>query len=686
MSIRGRIIFIILTAIIGYGILLASEFFANNELKKIDRDVARVDRAVELGRDIVHHVSQARIYESEYLQFHDENQLERFNEEIASLRERVEELKSLTSDDEMLASADKLLQDLLMYENRFLGLVNNVKTTGFDSESGKRKEIEDKAATFEQFVQQKNDYATLQKFREIRMIEKDFIADKTPIENYNVLTEELRQSIEASASYSAQEKEQLLARFDQYLDAFTSVQHLIVENLSVMRTFQMIIEMMNEEVDKIVDKLESEKEAISAQKESISRSVVIINVIASIVTFILLLVTGFFVFRSISSSVKTLEEGARIIGSGNLVHRLRQLKNDELGKVGHLFNEMAEQMQRSLLDVKQAANKLADSSETLSAVAEETSAQTAEVNEAIEQVALGAERQSNDIESSLGLVSTIDEQIHEMNDYASMIAMKAKETSEKGEKGIEVVHELANTSTEYTELAQTLIESVQAVAKESQQVLSIVETIESISESTGLLALNASIEAARAGEAGRGFAVVADEVSKLAERTKREANHIGDVISAIHEKIDRSLEEAEKLEQFNEQQNQAVQQTLVSFQEIGDHVQDIESSTDSIKNKLLDITKATEKLVSFMEEVSAVSEEAVASTEEVTASSNDQLKAIQEVNVHAQQLLELSQSLQEIVEQFQLEQDADSLDLQPERDEKETDDSLAEREEVETKA
>src|SRR5690606_4096276 len=115
-----------------------------------------------------------------------------------------------------------------------------------------------------------------------------------------------------------------------------------------------------------------------------------VNIIVSIITFLLLLFIGLIVFRSISTSVRTLEEGAQIIGSGNLAHRLNNMKNDELGRVGLMFNEMATQMHHSLLAVKEAANQLTTSSETLSAVAEETTAQTLEVNEAIKQVTSGA--------------------------------------------------------------------------------------------------------------------------------------------------------------------------------------------------------------------------------------------------------------------------------------------------------
>jgi len=70
------------------------------------------------------------------------------------------------------------------------------------------------------------------------------------------------------------------------------------------------------------------------------------------------------------------------------------------------------------------------------------------------------------------------------------------------------------------------------------QVNEVSQVIGEIADRTGLLSLNAAIEAAHAGAAGRGFAVVAEEVRKLADRTSKQTQEIGDLLEAIRKDLD----------------------------------------------------------------------------------------------------------------------------------------------------
>ncbi len=105
------------------------------------------------------------------------------------------------------------------------------------------------------------------------------------------------------------------------------------------------------------------------------------------------------------------------------------------------------------------------------------------------------------------------------------------------------------------------------------QVNEVSMVIGEIADRTGMLSLNAAIEAAHAGAAGRGFAVVAEEVRKLADRTSRQTQEIGDLLEAIRKDLDPAREAMDRslgLASETRAQVEAVEQRLSDISDLAE--------------------------------------------------------------------------------------------------------------------
>src|SRR5690606_8607488 len=159
-----------------------------------------------------------------------------------------------------------------------------------------------------------------------------------------------------------------------------------------------------------------------------------------------------------------------------------------------------------------------------------------------------------------------------------------------------------------------------------------------IAEQTNLLALNAAIEAARAGEHGRGFAVVADEVRNLAGRTRQSTTDIYNVVNALVQRSEASVQVAgagAKAAEVGLERMQQAEQTL----------HDIASSVGGIAE--MDLQMAT-----AVEEQAQVSEQISDQVTRISGLSDDSMSSGQQSATEVRNIRQVAEDLHDLVVRF----------------------------------
>lgn len=373
-----------------------------------------------------------------------------------------------------------------------------------------------------------------------------------------------------------------------------------------------------------------------------------------VIVIICILASNFFIGRMVGQLDGVVGAMKKISGGNLRINDLEIKSEDEIGTLAESANDMKYRLKHLLTNIAECSEKVAASSEELTAGTQQTNESITVVAQNMNVLTNGTAEQEKTIDILEERIQDMHERMDDLRETAKAMEQVAIDSANNAAVGKEKVDIAIEVMKNIAEQVSASAKVVGELGKRSDEIGQIVETISGIAAQTNLLALNAAIEAARAGDHGRGFAVVAEEVRKLAEQSAAATENISKLIATIQKDTTSAVESIEQGNHSVKEGTQSVAQTGAAFKDIETQAAKLNAN---VSKSLEDITAVDASNKEIKTAVDKVREIAVKSSENassVSAATQQQSAAMQEVAHASKVLTELASDMQGEISQFKL--------------------------------
>ena len=386
-------------------------------------------------------------------------------------------------------------------------------------------------------------------------------------------------------------------------------------------------------------------------------------------------------FHKMVTYLKEMAGVSEAIAGGDLTLDVKPRSSHDT--LGNAFTKMVDGLAGLVKSVRDASSQVASASNQVAGASDDSAKIGLQASSAIDEVTSTMHEMSvnvqNMVKSTQVQASSVSEtsaSIDQMVASIQRVADTAKVLLDISNRSREEVHNGIGTMEKATDglnRINTTINSsgeiIGALGQRADDIGKIIEVIDDLAEQTNLLALNAAIEAARAGEHGLGFAVVADEVRKLAEKSAQSTKEISELIQSIQKEARKAVENMNRSTSIvNEglelggELNSALRKISNVVTEVYKFAQEIGAATNEQSHGSSQIARATTRLNEITHEINSAVEEQASGAQAVVKAMERMRELVQqstssstELAASSEQMSKMSRSLLEFIDRFALE-------------------------------
>ena len=400
---------------------------------------------------------------------------------------------------------------------------------------------------------------------------------------------------------------------------------------------------------------------ISADESEVMRPITNVMQISAVVALIIVIICSIIGYIAASLMISPVIKITNVIKkltdmdfTDNEIQKKLNRRKDETGEMSRAINVLHDQLVKVVTGLKFQSESLFSASDSLSSNVNETALNIQQVENAVSEIADGANMQADETQRASENVILIGNMVQDTSAEVEKLIVNANGMKTSGDEASATLVELEQINKQAKEAIDTIYEQTNTTNQSAIKIREATSLIASIAEETNLLSLNASIEAARAGEQGRGFAVVAAQIQKLAEQSNESTQQIESITDSLIADSEKAVNIMGEVKDIMMRQNEHVSKTDEIFTQVKGGIDSSIDGVSKIAEKTRQMDEARVNVVDVVQNLTAIAEENAASTEETSASVSEVNSIVSSISENAEMMKNIANELENNMGIFKL--------------------------------